>query len=434
MGETDVIAPPHVQSWYAHTANAYTPAPPLRGDVQCEALVIGGGFTGLNAALDLAARGIDTVLVEAARVGWGASGRNGGQIVNGFAPGPADLTALVGRGLSDDLHRMADEAVDLLVDRITRHAINCDLRWGYRLLAVRRGHVDALKAYADELAAHDRPVGPLLDGAAIQAHVASARVRGGLEIGRSGQLHPLNYALGLAQAARAAGVRVFEGSAVTAIAEGPPVVAVTQGGRITAKMAALAGNAYLPGLSPTIATSLLPRIMPVGTFMLATAPLGADRARALMPSLQAVADINFVLNYFRVSADHRLLFGGGVSYAAAQTDAHKAALRRQMLGYFPDLADVPIDHFWGGHVAITINRFPDMGWIAPHIVYAHGFSGQGVALTGLAGRLMADAMAGTAGRFDMMAKIPHRRFPGGRALRMPALVLAMLWYRLRDLI
>lgn len=426
--------PPYVRSWYADSANPYTPAQPLQGDVRCDVLVVGGGYTGLSTALELAERGFDTVLVEARRVGWGASGRNGGQIVSGFAHGPADLEALVGRPLTDALHGLADEAIALLEERIARFAIACDLRWGYLLLAVKHRHVEELKAYAEELAAYGRPVGALHDAAAVQTHVGSPRVLGGLSIGRSGQLHPLNYALGLAQAARTSGVRLYEATPVQRLSGGPPAVAITPSGRITADFVALAGNAYLPGLMPTIASRVLPRVMPTGTFMLATEPLGVNRAQALMPSRQAAADINFVLNYFRISADHRLLFGGGVSYSTAQTDAHRQALHRQMLAYFPGLDDVGVSHFWGGNVGITINRFPDLGRVAPHILYAQGFSGQGVALTGIAGRLLAEAIAGTADRFDLMTRIPHRPFPGGRALRMPALVLAMLWYRLRDLL
>ncbi len=243
-------------------------------------------------------------------------------------------------------------------------------------------------------------------------------------------MHPLNFALGLARAAAAAGVRIFENSRVTALDTGSEPWAQTEHGRVRAKHMVIAGNAYLGGLVPGLA----PTIMPVATYMIATELVGEARATQLLPTNIAVSDLNFSLNYFRRSSDHRLLFGGGVSYSGIDLPGLKLAMRAKMLAVFPQLSDVAVEHFWGGHVAITMNRMPQLGRLSPTTLFAHGYSGHGVALAGMAGRVMAEAIRGTAERFDVFTRIPHRAFPGGRRLRTPALVLAMLWFRLRDLL
>jgi gamma-glutamylputrescine oxidase len=258
--------------------------------------------------------------------------------------------------------------------------------------------------------------------------LATQRYCGALFDSRSGHLHPLNYTLGLAAAARAAGVVIHEGSHVTAINHGDPARVVTEHGSVRAKHVALCCNAYVDGLEPRLRS----RIMPVGTYIIATEPLGEARMRQLMRDNVAVTDINFVLDYFRRSADHRLLFGGRVSYSGLDAFNTATATRKRMLAVFPQLGDVKIDHAWGGYVDITMSRAPDFGRVAPNIYYLQGFSGHGIALTGIAGKFVAEAIAGQAEHFDVYTRIRHRPFPGGKLLRTPALMLAMLYYRMRD--
>ncbi len=421
----------HAPSWYAATAVPHSVRPPLQGDARCDVCVVGGGYTGLNAALELAERGYDVVLLEAERVGWGASGRNGGQIITGYNKPMATIERWMGREDARLLWEVSEESKALLARRVERHAIDCDLVWGFVHAAVKARHMDEAAEMEREM--RDRyGYGRLtrLDAAAMRAHVASEAYVGGLHDAGSGHLHPLNFALGLAAAAEAAGVRIFEGARVTAVDDGDAPVVRTDAGSVRARHALLAGNAYLnrtvPGLERTI--------MPVATYMIATEPLGAARAAALLPTNVAVSDLNFVLNYFRRSSDHRLLFGGGVSYTGVEPPGLQRAMERKMLAVFPHLRGVAVEHCWGGLVAITVNRMPQLGRLSPATFYAHGFSGHGVALAGMAGTLMAEAIAGSAERFDVFARIPHTTFPGGRWLRTPALALAMLWFRMRDLL
>jgi gamma-glutamylputrescine oxidase len=263
--------------------------------------------------------------------------------------------------------------------------------------------------------------------------IASPRYAAGVHDPRSGHLHPLKYSLGLAQAAARLGVRLYERSAVTALETGSTVRLRTADGEVSARSVLLAGNVYLQQFAPAVAPQLAARIMPVGTYIVATRPLGAERARALIPCGAAVCDTNFVLDYFRTSADHRLLYGGRVSYSTATPMNLAASMRRRMLRTFPQLDGVEVEHAWGGFVDISMNRAPDFGRVGANVYYLQGFSGHGLALTGLAGKLVAEAIAGDASRFDTFARLKHRPFPGGRLLRMPALVAGMAWYRLRDL-
>ncbi|UEM19546.1 FAD-binding oxidoreductase [Skermanella mucosa] len=420
----------HPRSWYAETALPQPDHPPLAGDLRCDVCVVGGGYTGLSAALHLAERGYDVVLLEAERIGWGASGRNGGQIVTAYNPSMGTMAGWVGKDDARLLWDLGEESKRILTDRVERHGIQCDLRWGYVLAALKQRQLAGLRElgseWSDDYGYHEAR---LLDRDEIRSMVASDAYVGGLFDGGSGQLHPLNYAIGLGRAAAEAGVRIFEGSRVERLDTGAAPAAHTAAGTVRADYLILAGNAYLGGLVPELAA----KIMPVATYMIATEPLGEERAASLIPCGHAVADVNFVLNYYRRSPDHRLLFGGGVSYSGLDRPDLKRILRRTMLRYFPQLADAGIDHCWGGHVAITLNRTPHFGRIGSNTYFAQGYSGHGVALTGLAGKLIAEAVGGTAERFDVLARLPHRRFPGGPA-RMPLLVLAMAWFRLRDLL
>ncbi len=425
-------AAPHVDSYYAASAPAAEPHAALAGTLQADVCVVGGGMAGCSTALELAQRGFSVVLLEERRIGWGASGRSGAQAIFGVACGHDRLVQLVG---AEDARRVFDVTVaglDLIRERIRQHSLDCDYVPGQL-------HV-ALKArQAQELRDEQRLLQSSLEYSStriverdeLPQHVASSRYVLGMLDSRSGHLHPLKYTLGLAAAAAHAGVTIHEGTrALSFEHEAGTVVVPTPQGEVRCRHLALCGNAYLGGLAPTLAR----KIMPVGTYIIATEPLGAERALSLMPSNVAITDINWVLDYFRRSADHRLLFGGRVSYSGLDPLGTLAATRRRMLAVFPQLADVSVEKSWGGFVDITVNRAPHFGRLAPNVYFLQGFSGHGIALTGIAGQLLAQAIAGTAGQFDVFARIPHRDFPGGAALRRPALVLGMLWYRLRDLL
>ncbi|PZN30799.1 MAG: FAD-dependent oxidoreductase [Proteobacteria bacterium] len=418
-------------SYYAATANAAPAHPRLEAEIEADVCVIGGGLAGCSTALHLAERGYRVVLLEARRVGWGASGRSGGQALPGYACGPDRLVREVGLENARRMWEISVEGLELLKTRIARHAIDCDLQWGHLQVALKSRQRDELAAEQHTL--EDRfGYGPLrlLERAEVQALLQTRRYCAGLYDPGSAHLHPLNYALGLAEAAHAAGAVLHEQSAVTSITPGDPARIQTAHGAVRARFAAVCCNAYVDGLLPQLSA----RIMPVSTYIVATEPLGAARAEALIRQNIAVADSNFVLDYFRRSADHRLLFGGPVSYSGLDAFNHAHATRRRMLKVFPQLRDVAIEYAWGGHVDITMSRAPDFGRVAPNVYYLQGFSGHGIALTGIAGKLVAEAIAGQAERFDLFERLHHRPFPGGCYLRVPALTLAMLWYRLRDLL
>lgn len=422
----------HVASWYAATLNDTTQHPQLTESLEADVCIIGAGYTGLHAAIELAQRGFSVVVLEANRVGWGASGRNGGQVCTAYASGMDKIARWMGPDDARRLFQMAEESKDILRDRIERFAIDCNLTWGYLLAADRQSELRDCEDWAEGAA---RDYGYLkmevLHGReAVRRLIDSPRYIGALLDHGAGHLHPLNYCLGLARGAVSLGARIFEASPVTAVERRDPAVVRTAHGQVRARFVVAAGNAYLNGLLPELRS----RIMPVGTYIGATAQLEPERARSLLPENHAAADMKFVLDYFRRSHDHRLLFGGRVSYSKLQPRNLKASMRQGMLKVFPQLADVEMESAWGGFVGITMERSPDIGRVAPNIYYAQGFSGQGVAITGIAARVVAEAIAGQAERYDVFARLPHRPFPGGPLLRTPTLVLAMLWYRIQDLL
>ncbi len=420
-----------VPSYYWASANPAPSYPPLSGEVCADVCVIGGGIAGCSTALHLAERGYRVVLLESHRIGWGASGRSGGQAIGGFACGQRVLVQQVG---IENARRMWDislEGLDLLRDRVQRHAIECDLQWGHMHAAVKPRQREELRQEMHELLERYGYSGlRFMEQADVESLLATKRYCAGLYDSGSGHLHPLNYTLGLAAAAHAAGVRIHEHSHVTQLTPTDPATIVTREGRVKASFVVMCCNVYGGPLAPPLRA----RIMPVGTYIIATEPLGEERMRQLMRENVAVADINFVIDYFRRSADFRLLFGGRVSYSGHDPFNTAHATRKRMLHVFPQLADLRIDHAWGGYVDITMNRAPDFGRLAPHVYYLEGFSGHGIALTGIAGKLAAEAISGQAERFDLFTRLEHHRFPGGRLLRTPTLMLAMLWYRLRDLL
>ncbi len=403
----------------------------LRGEHRFDVVVLGGGIAGCSAALHLAKRGYRTALLEAHVVGYGASGRSGGQTIFGLAASQNALSAQVGR---DDARRLFDlsiEALDLTQSLIAEYGIDCDYQPNHVHVAVKPRHLTELNDWARELHEDYGYTSPrLLNREELREHVRSERYLGGLIDPRSGHLHPLKYTEGVARAAESAGADIFENSRILHYRDGPEVTVHTAHGTVRCAHLVLCGNAYIGAVAPALAR----KILGVGTYIIATEPLGAERARKLLPSNAAIADINWILDYFRCSADHRLLFGGRVSYSAVQPPRLAESIAKRMLRIFPSLTDVKVAYAWGGYLDITMSRAPDFGRLAPNVFYMQGFSGHGMSLTGLAGKLVAEAVAGTAERFDVFARIPHRDFPGGRLFRRPSLVAAMVYYRLRDLL
>ena len=428
-----MLLPRYIDSYYAASAHVPPARPVLEGTVDCDVCVVGAGIAGCSAALHLAERGLSVVLLEQERVGWGASGRSGAQAIFGVASGQAKLERLIGADAARAVWDVSIEGLALMRRLIARFRIDCDWVDGHLTTAVRPRHQRELHAELAEL--HERygySSARYVPREELRAMVASERYLGGLYDSNSGHLHPLNYTLGLAAAAESLGVRIFEATRAQRFTHsGTSQVRVhSPTGEVRARHLVLCGNVYLGDTAPALAS----KIMAVATYIVATESLGEARARQLIGNNTAVSDMNWVLDYFRRSADHRLLFGGRVNYSGLSSFDAPAATRARMLRVFPQLGDVNVAYAWGGEVDITLNRAPHFGRLAPNVYFLQGFSGHGIALTGIAGKLVAEAISGTAGRFDVFARIPHANFPGGMALRRPTLVLAMLWYRLKDLL
>lgn len=417
------------QSYFAATANAIESFAALKGDASCDVCIVGGGFTGLSTALELAERGLDVVLLEAHRAGWGASGRNGGQVGSGQRRDQDWLERHVGREDARCLWDIAEAAKSLVRDRVSRHGIACDLKRGILHVDHRRRFVRDSHAYVDKLQSeYGYEQIRAVDQAELREMLGSPIYYGGWLDSGAAHLHPLNFALGLADAARTAGARIIERTPAIDIADGDPAIVRTAEANVRARFVVLACNGYLDGLSPPIAD----RVMPINNFIIATEPLGEERARQIIRDDVAVTDSKFVINYFRLSADGRLLFGGGETYSYEFPADIKAFVRPHMLRVFPQLTDARIDYGWGGTLGITMNRMPLFARPSPNVLTACGYSGHGVALATLAGRILAEAVEGTVSQFDIMARLAVPAFPGGTRLRHPLLVLAMLWYGLRD--
>ena len=421
-------------SYYAASANEQPAYPILAGDIEADVCVVGGGFAGLSSAIELADRGYKVVVLEANHIGFGASGRNGGQIIAGLACEIDVIEKALGFELAKQVWNMTIEALDLVRQRVKRFDIQCDLVDGFLGVSVNEKKGKSLRKWFDDMAKRYGygADATWIEPAYIRKWIDSPRYFNGYFDKRSGHLHPLNYCLGLAKGATGLGVQIFTNSPVIKMQQGETVKLHTETGSVNAKFVVLAGNMYLPEIAPELAPALAKRIMPVGTYIIATEPIDEKLAAKLLPKNTAVCDTNFVLDYFRFSADKRMIYGGRVSYSARTPRNLTQSMQARMAETFPQLAHTKVDYTWGGYVDITMNRAPDFGRIAPNVYYLQGFSGHGVALTGLAGKLVAEAISGQAERLDLMAKIKHHDFFGGKLLRTPALVLGMAWYQLRD--
>lgn len=419
-------------SYYAASANEQPQYPTLESDIDVDVCVVGGGFAGLSSAIELADKGYKVAVLEANHIGFGASGRNGGQLIAGLACEIDVIESALGLDAARKVWGMSLEALDLVRARVKRFGIKCDLSDGYLGVAVSPKKTHSLRIWLESMAKKYDYQPDIISTKNIRLFIDSPRYHSGYFDAQGGHIHPLNYCLGLAKGAASLGVRIFQHSAVTSMQQGETVILKTEKGQIKAKYVVLAGNMYLPEISPTLAPKLAKRIMPVGTYIIGTEPIAPALAKQLIPNNAAVCDTNFVLDYFRFSGDKRMLYGGRVSYSAMTPPNLTQSMQARMIETFPQLKNTKVEYTWGGFVDITISRAPDFGRLANNVYYLQGFSGHGVALTGLAGKLVAEVISGQAERFDLFSKIKHHDFPGGKLLRTPALVLGMAWFQLRD--
>lgn len=419
-------------SYYAASANEQPQYPTLESDIEVDVCVVGGGFAGLSSAIELADRGYTVAVLEANHIGFGASGRNGGQMIAGLACEQDVIEKALGFDAAKQVWNMTLEALDLVRERVKRFNINCDLQDGFLGVSVNEKKGKNLRVWFDDMQKRYHYTAEWIQPAHIKKWIDSPRYFNGYYDKLSGHLHPLNYCLGLAKGAVSLGVQIFQHSAVTAMQQGESVILRSLSGQVKAKFVVLAGNMYLPEIAPQLAPKIANRIMPVGTYIIGTEPIESSLATRLIPSNAAVCDTNFVLDYFRMSRDKRMIYGGRVSYSAMTPPNLTQSMQARMVETFPQLKNTKVEYTWGGFVDISMNRAPDFGRVANNIYYLQGFSGHGVALTGMAGKLVAEAIAGQATRFDVFAKIKHRDFFGGKLLRTPALVLGMAWYQLRE--
>lgn len=417
-------------SYYAATRSETTAFPPLRGDVRSDVCVVGAGFTGLSTALALAERGYSVTVLEQHRVGWGASGRNGGQMLGGIS-GEARLLRHCSRADADMLFELGYRGHAIIAERVQRYAIDCDLKYGAIDVAVRPRHLEQQQRMYDELCARDMEGQVrLVNSPELKQMLGTDKYLGGLINTRNGHLHPLNLCLGEARAAASLGVSLYEDTEVTGIEHGAQAVVRTAQGSVRADFVVLAGNAY-QHLEPAVLSGL---VFPAGSYIVATEPLSTEEAVEINRDDLAVCDMNEVLDYFRLSADRRLLFGGRCNYSGREPRDIGSTMSPRLRSIYPQLAHRRMDYAWGGKIAIVLNRVPLLGRIGPNVFYALGYSGHGVSLSHAVGEVMADAVAGTFERMDVFARVPHRKIPLGQAFGGHMVALGMLYFRLRDLL
>lgn len=427
-GAADAGAGEHVASYYAATAHPAPPRPSLAGAVGTQVCVVGAGFSGLATALHLAERGYTVTVLEASRVGWGASGRNGGQLVNGYSRDLDVIERRYGREAARDLGAMAFEGSAIIRQLVARYDIDCDLRDGGVFAAWTQRQQRELEERKASWEAHGHDRLELLDEQTIRRHVDTDLYVGGLYDGRGGHLHALNLCLGEAAAIERLGGTIHEHSPVVRVDYGDQPVVHTAGGRVHADYVVLCGNAYLGDVEPKLRDA----VMPVSTQVITTEPLDPERLARLMPSGACVEDCNYFLDYYRVTADHRILFGGGTVYGGTEPADIIGKIRPHLARTFPALADCRIDYAWSGNFALTLTRIPHLGTFDGHTYFTHGYSGHGVTTTHLAGRLIAEAIDGEPERFRAFARLRNYPFPGGRTFRVPLTMLGAWYYMARE--
>ncbi|MFK8047887.1 MAG: NAD(P)/FAD-dependent oxidoreductase [Halioglobus sp.] len=420
----------HAPSYYAATSNHPTPYPKLDQAIDAEIVIVGGGFTGVNTMLELSERGHKVVLLEANRLCWGASGRNGGQIIGGIGHSASQFKNTIGESGVQSIYDMGIECVDIIRERVEKYSIDCDIKWGYCDVAIKPRHM----RWFEETRREERDSGyphplQLLDKDEVKEFVGSDSYIGGLyNPTGGGHLHSMNLCLGEARAAQDLGARIFELSEVLRITEGKKVTVHTAEGSVTADTLVLCGNGYMKDLVPKLAK----RVLPASSCVVATESLSPDLAASVLPRDVAVCDPRTALDYFRLTEDRRMLFGGLSNYTGLVPTNYSEVMRRKMLKIFPQLEGVNIDYAWHGQMGIGLNRMPQLGNLAPNIYYIQAYSGHGVAPTHMMARITAQAICKEDDRFAMMSKIRHWPFPGGRYLRRPGMALGMLYFKAKD--
>ncbi len=420
---------PHTTSYYAASANPSPERPPLKGSHSVDICIVGAGYSGLSTGLHLAEKGYKVAIIEGARVGWGASGRNGGQVVNGLNASLQTIRKRYGADTASFVAGLVQEGGEIIRERVKTYDISCDLKPGNIFTAYTDAHMRELEERLQLWASYGIRNQEMLDRQQLRAHVNSDVYAGGVIDHSGGHMHPLNLALGEAAAFENLGGTIYENSPVIHVDTqlAAPLVE-TRDGTMTCKTLVLCGNAYLGGVVPQLAT----RVMPVSTQIMATEPLGEERAQSLMPSDACVEDVRYILDYYRLSADKRLLFGGGVVYSGTDPSDIEGRLRPNMVKVFPQLKGVRIDYAWSGNFALSFSRVPQMGRIGNNTYFAHGYSGHGVTGSHTFGRILSEAIDGDRTRFDVFEKVPWFPFPGGRMLRVPYSMAGAWWYALRD--
>ena len=414
----------HAPSYYAATANWQTDYPELEGAIEADVAIVGGGFSGVATAVELSERGYKVVLLESNRIGWGASGRNGGQIIGGYGQNPGAFRSTIGSEGVDIVEGMGVECVDIIKQRIEKYNIDCDLKWGYCEVGLKKRHLKSYQQWAE-----DDPAMRLLDQDQIKEYVNSELYLGGYYREDWGHIQPLNLCIGEAKVAQSLGANIFENSQVTNITYGDNPVVTTQKGSVKAGHVILCGNAYMGKLVPYLDA----RVLPATSCIIGTEPLSDEQLQQTMVRDVAVCDSRTALDYYRLSADKRLLFGGLSNYTGLEPANAEAVMRNKMAKVFPSLKNVKIDYSWSGRMGISVRRMPQIGRIKnSNILYASGYSGHGVAPTHMTGRLLAEAVDGDTHRFDIMNKMFHLPWPGGKLLRRPAMAAGMMFYKIRD--